>query len=178
MSDIKATGKERIDVIKYMKDLITNYEENKGKGLYLHGSFGSGKSYLMAALINELSSKYKKEAVIMYYPTLLKTLKSSFNDEFDMMLEKLHKCDILLIDDIGAERNTEWSRDEILSPILQYRMDNELLTFFTSNLNLEELESHLSKTSGVEDKVKGRRILERIKFLTKDIELTGKNMRN
>lgn len=178
MSDIKASGKERIEVIKAMKEILSNYEKGKTKGIYLHGSFGSGKSYLLSALINELSSKYQKNAIVMYYPTLLKNLKSSFNDEFDTMLEKLHTCDILLIDDIGAERNTEWSRDEILSPILQYRMDNELTTFFTSNLNIEELEEHLSKTSTSTDKVKARRIIERIKFLTKDLELIGKNMRN
>lgn len=178
MSEIKATGKERLEVIKYMKELIASIEKgNPKKGIYLHGSFGSGKSYLMSALVNEISQNTGMHAVIMYYPTLLKTLKSSFNDEFALKLDEITTSPLLLIDDIGAERNTEWGRDEILSPILQYRMDNNLLTFFTSNLKLEELEEHLCTTKESTDKVKARRILERIKYLTKEIELVSKNMR-
>lgn len=38
-------------------------------------------------------------------------------------------CDVLLIDDIGAENNSPWSRDEVLGTILQYRMDSDLTTF-------------------------------------------------
>lgn len=179
MKGIKASAKERIEVIKYMKEIISNFDkESFQKGIYLHGSFGSGKSYLMSALVNELSKKYKLHSVIMYYPTLLKTLKSSFNDEFDSKIDEISKCDLLLIDDIGAERNTEWARDEILGPILQYRMDNDLITFFTSNYTITELEEHLSVTKESTDKVKGRRIIERIKYLTREIELTAKDMRN
>ena len=179
MKEIKATGAERIEVIKYMKKLIDEYsKDSKIKGIYLHGSFGSGKSYLMSALVNELSKKYNLNAIIMYYPALLKTLKSSFNDEYNSKLESLTKTDILMIDDIGAERNSDWSRDEILGPILQYRMDNNLLTIFTSNYKIDELETHLSQTKEGTDIVKARRIIERIKYLSKEIELTGKNMRN
>ena len=177
MKNIKATGSERIEVIKYMKELIDNYGVKPLKGIYLHGSFGSGKSYLMSALVNEISKKYKANAIIMYYPNLLKTLKSSFNDEYNSKLESITVTDILMIDDIGAERNSDWARDEILGPILQYRMDNNLLTIFTSNYKIEELEAHLKETKEGTDAVKARRIIERIKYLTKEIELTGKNMR-
>ena len=57
-------------------------------------------------------------------------------------------------------------------------MNNKLSTFFTSNLTLEELEDHLSITKNSEDKVKARRIIERIKQLTEDKELVSKNRRN
>ena len=90
----------------------------------------------------------------------------------------LQNVDLLLIDDIGAESVTVWGRDEILGTILQYRMNNKLTTFFTSNLNIEELETHLSLTKDSEDKVKSRRIIERIKQLTDDIELVSINRRN
>ena len=56
-------------------------------------------------------------------------------------------------------------------------MDNSLITFFTSNFTIEELESHLSSTKDKIDKVKSRRIIERIKHLTTDIELVGENRR-
>lgn len=57
-------------------------------------------------------------------------------------------------------------------------MNNKLSTFFTSNLTLEELENHLSITKNNEDKIKARRIIERIKQLTEDKELVSKNRRN
>lgn len=178
MSDIYKDDKGRIEVIKNMKEFISKFKETeKVKGIYLHGSFGSGKSYLLSALINELTKKDKK-AVIVYYPTLLKSLKASFNDEFKNMINEITETDLLLIDDIGAEKNTEWGRDEILGTILQYRMDNNLPTFFTSNLTIEELEEHFCITKESTDRVKARRIIERIKFLSTPISLTGENRRN
>ena len=177
MSDI-IMEKERLEIVKYLKEFKDKFEsDNKTKGLYLCGSFGSGKSYLISALINEIS-KNGVNAVIMYYPNLLSNLKASFNTEdFDIKLNSIMKSDILLIDDIGAENNTAWSRDEILGTILQYRMDNKLSTFFTSNLNLEELESHLKVTNNSSDSVKARRIIERIKQLTNYKELVSENKR-
>ena len=90
----------------------------------------------------------------------------------------LQNVDILLLDDIGAENVTPWGRDEILGTILQYRMNNKLTTFFTSNYTIEELEAHLAVTKNAEDKVKAKRIIERIKQLTEDIELISINRRN
>ena len=87
------------------------------------------------------------------------------------------KTPLLLIDDIGAEKVTSWARDEILGTILQSRMNNLLPTFFTSNLNIQELETHLSLINESEDKVKARRIIERIQQLTDDMELISVNRR-
>ena len=84
---------------------------------------------------------------------------------------------LLCIDDIGAEKLTDWARDEILGSILQHRMDNKLPTFFTSNLNLKELESHLQITNSSADIVKARRIMERIKYLSDEVILIGANRR-
>ena len=56
-------------------------------------------------------------------------------------------------------------------------METHLPTFFTSNLSLEELETSLAITSSNADKVKARRIIERIKQLTTTIELISKNRR-
>ena len=105
-------------------------------------------------------------------------MKTLFNsDGFEEVMNKVMKAPVLLIDDIGAENTTAWSRDEILCPILQYRMDEGLKTFFTSNLTLEELEIHLSITKDGADIVKAKRIIERIKQLTTDSEMESKNLR-
>ena len=147
------------------------------KGLYLHGSFGSGKTYLIAALLNELANKKEATTEVVYFPELLRNMKEDFST-VEEKLNYLQNVDILLIDDIGAENVTAWGRDEILGTILQYRMNHRLTTFFTSNLSIEELERHLSITKDSEDKVKARRIIERIKQLTDNLELVSVNRRN
>jgi primosomal protein DnaI len=57
-------------------------------------------------------------------------------------------------------------------------MENELPTFFTSNLTLEELEEALAITSSGVNKLKARRIIERIRLLTVPLELISKNRRD
>lgn len=179
MSEIDINDKKRIELIRWLKKFYDEYPNSK-KGLYLHGSFGSGKTYLVAALLNELAKKNYK-TVMMYYPEMLSRLKSTFDnteESYNEVFDKIKTCDILLIDDIGAETVTNWSRDEILGTIFQYRMEHELSTFLTSNLTIEELETHLSLAKNNMDKVKARRIIERIKQLTIDMELISVNRRN
>lgn len=155
-------------------DFLDNIESGKkSKGLYLHGNFGCGKTYLIAAIFNELAKNNYKSCII-FWPEFL---RQAFYDDFNEKFEFVKKVPILLIDDIGAEGLTAWNRDEILCPLLQYRMDNELTTFFTSNLNIKELESHLSNSKNGVDEVKAKRIISRILQLTEDIEMISKNLR-
>lgn len=179
IKDIYVDDKSRVEVIKYINDYIKNYNKDRLKALYLTGSFGSGKTYLISALFNELA-KQNVSSVIVYFPEFLRTLKSSFNDienSYNERFNHVKNAKLLLIDDIGAENLTTWGRDEILGTILQYRMQENLPTFFTSNLNMKELEEHLSITTSSSDKVKARRIIERIKYLTDEMTLIGINRR-
>lgn len=177
LKNIYKDDKKRIPIIKYFKQFLDDdTKDSIKKGLYLHGSFGSGKTYLIAALFHELAKRNVRSAIV-YFPEFLRHLKSSFHDDFEEKFNYIRKVPVLLLDDIGAENLTSWSRDEILGPILQYRMEQHLPTFFTSNLTLEELEVHLSTTSSGIDKVKARRIIERMKQLTCDMELISKNRR-
>ena len=175
--DIYKDDKNRVPIIKYFKEFMDNYNnEEKPKGVYLNGSFGSGKTYLVAALFNEMAKKGVK-SVLVYYPEFLRNLKANFQSDYNEKFNYVRKVPLLLLDDIGAENCSNWSRDEILGPLLQYRMENHLPTFFTSNLTIEELEKNLSITSPGIDNVKARRIIERIKQLTDDIEMVGQNNR-
>ena len=174
MSDIYTDDKNRVELIKWVSKFIKDYKAGKTyKGLYLNGNFGSGKSFIISATINELV-KSGYSAAMIYYPEFLRILRSYFEEQYDFA----RKADLLLIDDIGAENLSLWNRDDILGPILQYRMDNKLTTFFTSNLTLEELEEHLSVSKDSIDKLKAKRIIERIKFLTDDMKLISVNRRN
>ena len=50
-------------------------------------------------------------------------------------------------------------------------------TFFTSNLNIKELENHFITSNKDEEVIKARRIIERVKYLTDELELIGENKR-
>lgn len=178
MKDIDTTDKNQLKIIKWLDEFYSSYDVMKSKkGLYLHGSFGSGKTFLLSALLNELCETKHASVEIVYFPDALRTLKEDW-DSFASVMHRYETVDLLLLDDIGAEKVTDWGRDEILGTILQTRMNEEKATFFTSNLTIQELETHLSLSSTSTDKVKARRIIERIKQLSIEMALVSENRRD
>lgn len=172
ISKIYKTDKNRFSVITWLLDFLDNYQSGD-KGLYLHGNFGCGKTYLIAATFNELSNKGIKSSII-FWPEFV---RNYFSDEAKENIEYVKNVEVLLIDDLGAENLTAYNRDEILCPILQYRMDNRLTTFITSNLNIKELAIHLSTSKNGVEEIKAGRIISRIEQLTIDTEMISKNLR-
>ena len=169
----------RLNAVDKAASFLMNYEQKKmHKGLYLYGKFGVGKSYLLGAIANELAKK-KISSMIVYVPELLREIKSSIGDSsLNEKIEVLKKEPILMLDDIGAEAVSSWTRDEVLGPILQYRMLENLPTFFTSNFDFQGLEHHLTYSQrGEEEKVKARRIMERIRYLSEPVKIDGPNRR-
>ena len=177
IADIYTEYKERFETITYLNNFIKNYDNKTDiKGLYLHGNFGCGKTYLVAATFNELAKKGIKSAIV-FWPEFLRDLKTSFQTDFKEKFESIKRVPLLLIDDIGAENTSCWGRDEILCPLLQYRMEEHLTTFFTSNLDIKSLEEHFEITHDSVGEMKAKRLIERIKQLTCDIEMISNNLR-
>lgn len=148
------------------------------RGFYFYGPFGVGKTYFLGALANELK-KQKISSMLIYMPEFVREIRDSFKD--DSVNEKVNffkNADVLMIDDIGAETQSAWFRDEVLGSILQYRMMERLPVFFTSNYSLEQLEEQLAVTTrGGVEKVKAGRIMERIRQVSEPIPLFSKNRR-
>jgi primosomal protein DnaI len=170
----------RLDAGDRAATFLMNYEAGlKPKGLYLYGKFGVGKSYLLGAIANELAKK-QIPSMIVYVPELLREMKSAIGDStLNEKLEALKKEPILMLDDIGAEAVSSWTRDEVLGPILQFRMLEKLPTFFTSNFDFQGLEHHLTYSQrGEEEKMKARRIMERIRSLSEPVLVEGPNRRD
>lgn len=177
MDNIYKEDRQRWEVIEWLNKFIKDYKNDKHqKGLYLYGNFGCGKTYLVAATFNELAKDGVRSAIV-FWPEFLRDLKSSFQTDFKEKFEYIKKVPLLLIDDIGAESTTEWGRDEIFCPIMQYRMQEKLPTFFTSNLDLKSLESHFSITKDRVSDIKAKRIIERIEQLSEVKTMVSKNLR-
>ncbi len=129
-----------------------------------------GKTYFLAAIANELA-QLGFETTLVHVPTLSSELKSAIGaNRLEEKVEFLKTSPILMLDDIGAESNSAWFRDEILMIVLEYRMMQELPTFFSSNLTIEELQEHLSVSNrGDVELLKAKRLIERVRFLSKEI---------
>ena len=97
MANIELETK-RARIIKWLKKFYDSYQKDeKQKGLYLYGSFGSGKTYMISALLNELS-RLNYSVVIVYYPELIRSIKESFSsgEDFYERMNMIKTCDLLL----------------------------------------------------------------------------------
>lgn len=169
----------RMQAVDKVEQFISNYgSEHFQRGFYFYGPFGTGKTYLLGAVAHELAG-IGISSIIVYVPELIREMKQAISDHtLNEKIDMLKKAPVLMFDDIGAEAVSSWVRDEVLGPILQFRMLERLPTFFTSNFNLNELEHHLTYSQrGEEEKLKAARIIERIKFLAEPVPIDGPNKR-
>lgn len=171
-------SKDRADVLSAVQQFLAAYRKNNHqKGLYLSGDFGVGKTYILAGVANALSY-LDKNVIFLHVPTFIAGLSSHFEDNsLNKEIKRVSECDVLILDDIGAETLSQWSRDDVLGVILQARMDNVLPTFFSSNLDMDKLEKHFAETKNAVDPVKAARLMQRVRFLAKEVIVSGENRR-
>lgn len=171
--DVLLDDANRITAYQAVAAFISDYP-NQG-GVYLYGQFGVGKSFMMAAMANELAEKGISTTLI-HYPSFISD-NSGF-DDLKAQANEVKKTEVLVLDDIGAESNNDWIRDNILQVILQYRMQENLPTFFTSNLTMLELEQRLAMTKKGDETWSAKRVMERVRKLSTEYALAGENRRN
>ncbi len=178
LSQIELTP-ARKEVMTAIQKFLYHYARDiHQKGLYLSGNFGIGKTYILAGLANQVAAM-NKYVVFLHVPTFIASLASHFNDNsLQDEVQKIANCDLLILDDIGAENLSQWSRDEVLAVILQARMDNVLPTFFSSNFAMNDLEDHFKETKNAIEPVKAARLMERIHSLATEIVISGHNRRH
>ncbi|MBI0121707.1 primosomal protein DnaI [Lactobacillus sp. M0398] len=169
---------ERVEVMTAIQQFLYQYSRDiHQKGLYLAGNFGVGKTYILAGLANQVAAM-NKYVVFLHVPTFIASLSSHFNDNsLQNEVQKIANADFLVLDDIGAENLSQWSRDEVLAVILQARMDNAMPTFFSSNFAMNDLEDHFKETKNAIEPVKAARLMERIRALAKEVIISGPNRR-
>jgi len=165
-------GENRTLIHNKLTTFVTKYTHGETvKGLYLYGPYQQGKTYALAALANELSER-GVHVLIGYYPDLVREFKSRINDHtVEALISKLKQVEVLMLDDIGGENQSVWIRDEVLGPILQYRLLDNRPTFFTSNLAQKQLTNVMMTNNQTAEKIKAARIEARILSLSDEIKL-------
>ncbi len=168
-----------VEAMKFCTDFVPGQSTN---GLYLYGQMGVGKSRIVGAIAQELA-KRGIDVLMVYVPDFLAEVKDSIGSNGVLSkLEALMEASVLILDDIGAEPLTSWTRDEVIGPILQRRME-ELPTIYTSNLTISELRQHLANVKDSKDtdrkqhEKKAERIIERIEPFVKVLPVGGRNRR-
>ncbi|MCR5066751.1 MAG: ATP-binding protein [Erysipelotrichaceae bacterium] len=163
-------------VVAMVRDWIENYPH---KGFYFVGPLGTGKTFLAACISNHFARKGKKVAFVNMPQLCIDIKRNVLDEDFtDDLVRSMRRAEILVLDDIGAENFTSYIRDDILYPILDYRMENGRRTFFTSNIDLARLTERMSyNQNGQKDETKAMRLVERIRALAEVLPLKGESRR-
>lgn len=145
------------------KDYIDNWRQysDEGRSLFLVGDVGTGKSHLAYAILNALIKK-SVPGMVASVPDMLDDLR----DNKDGQIEALKEIDLLVLDDLGSQKNTEWVTERLFV-ILNARYADLKPTIITSNHRLEVLK----QTDG------WQRITDRIIEMSRLIRVEGKSYR-
>lgn len=120
------------------KKYVENFDELKkrGKGLLLYGTVGTGKTFISACIANALIDE-GKACLVTNFARLVNTLQGMFEGKQDY-IDSLNKFDLLVIDDLASERDTEYM-SEIVQSIIDSRYRAGLPLIVTTNLTSKEL---------------------------------------
>lgn len=135
------------------------------ESFYFCGKCGVGKTLLASIIVNE-RARIDKESLFLNAPDMFASLRdfNSKKEDFESPEEKLYKiCKVkcLIIDDLGAEKNSDWTCEQLFR-ILNERYNNARQTIITSNLTPEKLIDHFKD-------INGERIVRRILHICKTI---------
>lgn len=172
LEQFELTTENRRKIFEYITQFIQNMEQHTfTKGLYIYGNFATGKTFILGCIANELA-RHHISSLVIYFPDLVVELKNAIGTpRFEELMNYLKSVDVLLLDDLGSENMTPWLRDEVLGPVLNYRLMEEKPIFISSNIDptTDQLVNHFSINR--QDLLKGSRIQSRLEGLVKPIEL-------
>lgn len=170
---------KKITEIDYQKnhskaEVIEFFLNNPGQGMYLYSNNGIGKTTLLLAIANAQYQKEHQTTLFVFWPDFIERSKR-FMDKNYTYINRVKHARRLIIDDLGQESITSWSRDDILHPIISYRLEKKLPTYISSNYSIDELDG-IYTLKKLEAK-KTRSIVQKIRALTEVILLDGENLR-
>lgn len=128
---------EKPKLSKAMRTYADNFDNfyKSGKGLLLYGSVGTGKTYFSACIANEvLEDGYS--VLMTNFSRILNVVTGTLDRQ--AYIDKINRFDLVVFDDLGVERNTEFAREIVYSVIdARYRSGKPMI--ITTNLSMEEM---------------------------------------
>ncbi|GGE47903.1 DNA replication protein [Pullulanibacillus camelliae] len=133
-------------VIKLAHRYVREFKKWGQQSLLVWGSPGNGKTHIASAIANKLH-RQGYTVVFQSVPELLGRIKSTFNkssrDTEAQIMKALLTCDLLILDDIGAEKLSEWVED-VMFRVIDGRYRKELPIMYTSNLEIDQIADRVS----------------------------------
>lgn len=163
----KPSSASRKQALETAKKFVAEYQPN-GKGLLFMGKCGTGKTHLAVAILKEL---IQAGHIGLFYNiiSLLDNIRASYNleDESEQwtLINRVCDVDILVLDDLGAEKTSGWVNDRLYA-IINHRYEHKKTTIVTSNRDIPELKEQV-----------GNRIYSRLVEMCREIPFEGKDYR-
>ena len=165
---------------KFVEDYPVNTE---GKGLLLSGSIGVGKTHLAVGILHALVMLKGAQSLFCDYRELLKEIQHSYNPQVAMtelqVLEPVFKAEVLVIDELGAQKPTDWVWDTV-ALILNTRYNLKRTTIITTNF-ADRAPGTASQIGDKREESLGDRIGERMRSRLSEmcvtIEISGQDLR-
>jgi hypothetical protein len=125
-------------LVRHVRRFMAEVEPNldAGRGLWFHGTVGTGKTTL-ALLVARAARDAGRTVAIYSVPLLFAELRNTFGDDNDdshlALFRRLSEVDLLVLDDLGAERQTEWVLEQLFS-LVNERWQDQRSIIVTSNV--------------------------------------------
>lgn len=149
---------------RYVQRFDEMYE--KRQGILFWGNVGTGKSYTAACIANELLDR-KIPVVMTSFVKILQNIQGNQEEE-KVIMSRLNEARLLIIDDLGTERNTDYALEKVYNIIdSRYRSGKPLL--LTTNMTLKEMQETTD--------IRYKRIYDRIFEMCFPVGVSGKSWR-
>ncbi|HGI3069403.1 TPA: ATP-binding protein [Streptococcus agalactiae] len=163
---------EKGQAYKVAYNYAKNFEQMKedNVGLLFYGDVGSGKTYLACSIANELIEREQVKVKIMNLSQVINQIqKSAFKLDSNEIISNLSNIPLLILDDLGIERDTSYAREQVYN-IINSRYLKSRPTIFTTNLSLEIIQN-----PNID--LEYQRIYSRILEMTIPVKVTGEDFR-
>ena len=154
------------------KNFVKNLKElsKDNNGLIFHGNVGTGKTYLAACIANKIIEDYQIRVKMRNIPQIINDIeKGGFDIDKNDYYRKLSSVPLLILDDFGIERNTEYV-NEMVYQIINTRYESKKPTIISTNIPLDVI------MNGSND-INKERIYSRIREMCIPVKIAGKDIR-
>lgn len=165
LRDVRFDESDGCENILKCQSFVDHWDEIKeqGTGLLLSGPVGTGKTYAAACIANALIDR-GVPVLMTNFPTILSTSKFEMND----LVRQAMEYDLIIVDDLGVERDTEYSSETVYQFIdACYRRKKPMI--ITTNLSLKDLR--------VQEGLRYKRIYDRVLQMCVPMLFTGESRR-